>query len=492
MLQELNAFFTVFQVIDKPERAVFEKFVTYRCTKKKAEPLLKLITYLSSQNGAVKIEKELLLKLQRETASNTDAQLRGVITNLKILLDDFLAHQQLDQQALEKSQLLANAFAERNLYKAFAKQVKNVTLDLEQKIALGKNLEPMDFLVISRLNEKLFFHPNTYKTKSKVIELDKSLETLDKSYVLKKMRLLSDLSIRQNFLSKQATIQLDYLLTLANSFPEPIFKLYAQLLSLLQNHDELLFQKLLSDFKTQIAFLSPFDKGIFFEKLINHANKIYETGKIDYLNHLLDLMQMSDQHGMIAQHNKIDPLVFINAVSVGCFAKAFDWVNHFMQKYTPLLSIEDQDDTLKMAHAYYHFFEEEYEASLQNIKKSKSLGILLSGKTLFLRIYYEKIFKYRTAEAYDLFLKKAEALNRWLQKDREKDLSDNKKQAIKNFIITLKEFIEYLYLNNPQERPEKLIKITEDLDIISPIIAKAWLFVKLEQLKNIKRLNQLP
>lgn len=494
MLQVSIDFFTIFQVMDKPERAVFKKFISYRCTEKKAEPLLKLITYLSSQNGEFRIEKEMLIKLQRATACGTEAQFHGVIKDSKALLDDFLIHQQLDKQKTEKDKLLAFALEERNLYDAFVEQVNKVTLDLEKKITEGKNLEPTDFLVISKLNEKLFFHPVTNKYKPEVNEWDKTFINLDKSYVLKKMRLLSDLSIRQNFLSNQASIESGYLLSLAKSFPEPIFQLYAQLLSLLDNHDDSLFKQLLLDIKAQANSLNVVDIAIFFEKLTNHANKIYETGNIDYLYHLWELMQMSDQNDMIAQNNNIDALVFINAVAVGSSVGALEWVQQFIEKYSALLSGSrgKKDETLKIANAYIYFFDGKYDEALKNIKKVKNLGILLSSRTLALRIHYEQFFTYRIETHYSSFTKEIEAFTRFLQKDREKKLTDSKRQAIKNFIKVLEYFVHFLNLENASERPERLVQIEAHLSSLSPIIAKGWLYTKFNDLKNIKKLNQLP
>ncbi len=481
-----NKLVTYFKLVHPDQYKDFGKFIKYRLPKNKE--VLVLFEYYGKQLphfDSIMFTKERLARILNDPSSK---KLETAIRALPEIIQNYLAHQMLDQQPLEKTKLIASALAERGDYNTFEKYVQQETTDIEERIQkAGNPVDTADFLALYTLNETLFFHSDTEKMKPVVDSLNKAEENLDKFYVLEKLRIVSDLLIRQKFLSNQADIQTDYLLKLASNYTEPVFKLYVQLIQSLRQYEDILFVKLLSNFKAHMQLLTHADKAVFVEKLIYQANKIYETGRIDYPQYLFELFQIADLQNIIKHNNKVDHFLFINAVSVAASVRQFDWTWKFMLKCTPYLNPDIREETVNLAESYCYFFNKEYQKALDKIEGLDYWHLItrLSAETLFLRIYYELIIMQKDADSYDHFKKHSQNLMRYLQKDREKKLLDEKHQAIKNFIAILEKFIKYFYDPNHKNKNSDELKV--ELLAMKSIIAKAWLVKKLDQLIDLTK-----
>lgn len=482
-----NKLVTYFKVVHPDQYKDFAKFIKYRLPKNKE--VLSLFEYYCKQQphfDSIMFTKERLARILNDPSSK---KLETAIRALPEIIQNYLAHQMLDKQPLEKTKLIASALAERGDYSTFEKYVQQETTDIEERIQkAGNPVDTADFLALYTLNETLFFHPDTEKIKPVIDSLNKTEENLDKFYVLEKLRIVSDLLIRQKFLSNQVDIEISYLLALAKNYTEPVFRLYVQLIPLLQAHEDELFLQLLSDLKQNLPCLAPFDKSVFIHKLLYLSNKVYEKGKIEYLQYIFELSQIADEQAVTIYKHKIDYLFFINAVSVAAAVGRPDWARYFMKKYNCFLNPDSRVEIVELAETYCQFFEAQYPAVLDKVKKSgkhQHFVTRLQYKTIRLRVYYELIIQYNNDKYYEIFERHCDNLTRYLQRDREKKLSEDKQQAIKNFITVLQKFIKYFYNHNHKVENSEHLKAK--LLAMDPIIAKAWLVKKIDHLILIKR-----
>lgn len=487
MEQMLEFFFIIYQTMSKKQRDRFKKFILFRIPSfDRANSLIAILDTLFGKDADKEVNDDTLVRLKRSTPDGTNAQCNRLVHDLKDLIEDFLAHEQLDQQAWEKDHLLANALLEYSSFEHFADQANEITQKIEDKIKKGYDLEPTDFLVISVVNKRLFFHPNTNKFKQEANSLHRSSLNLDKYYVHSKLRIITDVLSRQLYLSNQTFVEFDDLLKVAAKFDEPVFQLYVKLLPIFEVYDDNYFSSLLSDLKRDIKYLALFDKSVFIEKMLYIANKAFELGKTEYSGYFFELIQIADEHDVIISNNSIDPIYFLNAVSIAVNANQLTWALYFIKKYHSFLKNDCKYDTIILAIAYCRFADGKYHKIIKNVKrleKSSFFAIRLQAKTLRLRIYYELAVQDDSIEDYyDAFDRHCRALIRFM--DREKELNQSKKLAIKNFIRILDRFL--LFTRNPGKTKKDLSKMKEALLTKNPIIAKAWLLKKCEELPAYK------
>lgn len=401
-------------------------------------------------------------------------QLQDNAAKLVGLIKDYWALQAWHSQPYLHQLSTIAAYAQRGMYKEFADDTHKLITQIENNPAKGAE----EFYLLHKLYNDLFFHPDTEKYEPEVEALEKEIENAEVFYILTQFRYISDKRIRRNYLSDQMNIKIDSILELAQNHDYPILTLYTQLISLMQHHEDQLFFKLIKNLRQHIDKIFRFDKSMLIMKLVYHANKIYETGKADYLNHIFELLQLADRQDIIINTQSVDHLLFVNAIAVASGVSAFDWAERFIDKYQDYLNKEIKEETVALAKAYFHFYKKEYDKFFDCVQKVEywHMTAKLQVEVLYLRMYYEDVID--NNRSYTAFISRAENLKQYLYRDD--SLSDDKKQAIKNYIVMLEKFIKYF--QDVNREPGDKTKLQQKLQNIQPIISKGGLVAYLNAL----------
>lgn len=485
MLPTLKGIITSYSIMPKKERTCFKKFIFFRCTQKKAAQFVLILDELAHYPTSSAIKEDIIDRLRRLIKTSSKSSLEILLKDLSTLMEDFHAHQQLDRQHLEKKILLVDSYVEQNRLEDFASLIKKIILELEKKIEEGKKLDPADFFMISLLNKRLYFHPGTHKIMKEGKELHTALINLNKYYTLDKFRLTSDILVRQQFLTDKIDIHYDDVLKMAEDFEEPIFKLYANLISLFNDYEEESFSKLFSEVKEKMNDIAVFDQGVFIEKLLYLTHKAHETGKTEYPTHLFELFKIGDEQGIFSANYVMDNTFFLNAVSVAASRNELKWAIYFIKKYRHYLKPDTQYETTTLASIYCRFYCKSYEKILrevQRLEKSSFQELRLQARVLCLRVYYELALQPNDNDYFDIIDTYSDNLIRSI--NRNEYLNRSKKLAINNFVRLLKKMMKNsLDINFSKKDKEELM---QKVNNTNPLIAKLWLKQKLKEMEPRK------
>jgi len=181
------------------------------------------------------------------------------------------------------------------------------------------------------------------------------------------------------------------------------------------------------------------------------------------------LYQRFIEYDLILKNDEIAPGNYKNIITVGLMIKEFDWVESFIQQYTPHLPEADQDNDLNYNLAKVYFHQEDYPRVIEQLREVeyKNLTYALGGKLMLLKTYFE--------------LEEVQSLESLIESFRiyllrNKLISRDVRQQYSNVL----RFTRKLFNLAPFDQ-EGLQKVKTQIEQCKALAAKKWLLEKVEE-----------
>jgi len=283
-------------------------------------------------------------------------------SDLSLLVEKYLVQLELEKQENLAPKLLTQAYGQRNAYVLFDTAT-------QKQISQLKALPYRDvefFEELSQLHFDHFFHVQTPKHTTKDEALQELMDTLDKRFILSKLRLASEFKNRERILKKKYDLRFlnEVLGTAADGFMEdnPFFELY-QLLFLLYDSEQpqQIFPALKTLFSQQIKNLRRLDQSLLLTQLINYTIRQINTGNATFYKESLDLYKLALDNDLVLENGQINEAVYGNIALLGCHAKDFEWTDSFIEGYAPHLEGNRREDARALSRGLWYFHQERFE-----------------------------------------------------------------------------------------------------------------------------------
>jgi len=443
--------------------------------------LLKLYAILKKEYpdfDATRLDKEHVFKALYPGKPFNDGALRVLVREFSKITEDFLVFESLKNDEIARHKVLTKWYGAHNLYAEFEKSTQTLLAKMEQQPY--RDVEY--FGKAAGLYASYFFHQSTEKYTLEDQVLTQLMESVDRSYILLKMRLASEMKNRERILSKQYEIPLlnEVLVAgaaglLQDNVP---FALYRLLLSLYETEENPeAFQSLKDLLFQQIGALRPFDQSMLLTQLINYVVRQLNKGNVGFNKDLFELYQLALAHKLVLSNGKIEAGVYQNIVSAGCREKAFAWTELFVEEYAPFLEADIRQDCKTMALAMVRFNQSNYDQAIQLINEHSFFNLLIQMNTrvILAKAWFEKFVQ--DLEFYDLLVSQLDANEKFIR--RNKVVSEPKKEENLNFFLAVKLvaglFTEKKTASYIRSRLEK------NLEANQRMISRDWLQLKIDQ-----------
>ena len=317
------------------------------------------------------------------------------ITDLMSLLfsdlKDFIVHKELDFQKETKDRLLLLAYKRRKLDDLYIKETEKIQDKLEQqKIKNGAYYEYQYWLTITKYD-----HPYSIRTskefQSSLISL---MEYLDNYYYHHRMILVLELAHRRktddsSFVQFNNDRVIESIKDLGSKASITL-QLLIQLYEAIIGEDYFQFDKLKKLVFEHIHFFSVYAKRVIYLVFKDYTAWCYYNQTISAVD-TFDVIRFEIEENLLINHKYISRRTFVNAITISCAAKEYDWAKHFVKKFSPYLKEEIRENVVSLSNANILFHQKEFEASFELLSKVtfKSIGDKIIGRSLQLRIYYE-------------------------------------------------------------------------------------------------------
>jgi hypothetical protein len=211
-----------------------------------------------------------------------------------------------------------------------------------------------------------------------------------------------------NLLSQQVLANIS-----AAHLEQPLVRLYYHLHQCLeQPESEALFFSVKADLQQYGTLLREKERRDIYLLAINYCIRRLNTGRHQFWQEAFDLYNGGLENRSLFENGVLSKFTYINAVSVGIGMKNFAWVRQFIDTYRPFLPIRERDSIYNYSLAVYYFRLPDYDAAmslLNQVDFDHDPLAQLNGRTMLLRIYYEK--KYTDAlesllDSFSIFLRR--------------------------------------------------------------------------------------
>ncbi|MBL8007441.1 MAG: hypothetical protein JNJ56_07910 [Ignavibacteria bacterium] len=170
--------------------------------------------------------------------------------------------------------------------------------------------------------------------------------------------------------------------------------------------------------------------------------------------------------------NFITNMFFLNLVKSGTRLKEFGWVEHFIEKYYPLLIEKYRESTRELSYAYLYFDKNEYDISMSHLAKVRYEDIFynLEVRNMTSRIYYE-------TESYDLLNDFLNSYRMYLSKNRSVSKQDYESH---NLFISITGSLYKIKESGKIHRLDDL----EEKAVKKDFINRYWVIEKIRELEK--------
>ncbi len=470
------------QSLDKDEFRRFRKFLRSPFFNSNQQ-ILKLYECLYKfypSFDAPKLTKAQLYKKIFPKEKYQDTRMRNLISDLKILTEEYLIQLQLKRKTFDKEKTLAEAFGERNLFEYFEKKTKKLVAELEGQAQKGIR----NYIEKMWLKQNYFYHPLTNKYKAVDFEIQDILEDLDHFFVLGKLQFGSELKMRERIFSKNFQIRfIQESLKESEGFSEenPVFELYKCVFELFDSEkSEEAFENGKRLLPKHFKSISKTDQIAILLNLRNYAIQQINKGLSSFYKDVLDLYKLGLKLEIIIDNEKISEGDFINIVYAGCLGKEFDWTSNFIETYQNYLDEAVREDTRVLSLAALYFHSQAYSKTIDLLSQYHFTQILyeVNARTILVRAWFEQFFT--NHDDYDFLMAQLEAFEKFIR--RKTIISSQKKAENLNFILSIKKLTTLIY---QKKLPNEIVaKMNNHVKGLKALTARKWLEAKINQIEE--------
>ncbi len=397
------------------------------------------------------------------------AQIHLISSILYKVIEQYMTYCELHYHEVKTKISLAAAYRKRRLEDHFQRTIEEA--QSLQKKESTQNAEYYEMKYQILLEQYDFVHA-TQRMES--YQLQEISDNLDLTFIIKRLQHSCLL------LSHQAVVKQDYQLGLLRKtmdyvenhesvrVPAVMMYYYCNKILLDKNEEDfLIFKAILSD--NSDIFTEKEARDLYFSA-INFSVKNLNEGKSEYAKIGLDLHREMMQKKLLLENNIISRFAYRNIVSMGIFIKEYDWVEEFIQEYTPHLEIAYKESMSSLSLGRLHYERGELGKAMMLLQKADYTDLLLNlaAKTILMKIYCE-------SDEFDLLSSHLAAMKAFIH--RHKNTLGYHSQNYSNIINYTKKLSEVNF--NDKKAVEKL---KEDINQEKILTERKWMLRMLEKM----------
>ncbi|MEO0474107.1 MAG: hypothetical protein AAF206_31150 [Bacteroidota bacterium] len=254
---------------------------------------------------------------------------------------------------------------------------------------------------------------------------------------------------------------------------EPLASAYFQILQLLMEKDS-------SPTFTEVwEWVKRFESSFMEDDLINmygflisYSNYQYRQGKMEYIQHTLDLYKSMLRLGLLFESYMLSSVHYRNMVSLGLMLREFNWTKEFIHTYKDSIDPPFREAAFNHNLARFYFTQKNYRKALAHLRDVELLDSFdkLSNKQLLLKTYYE-------VSDTDGFFPLVTTFRTYLRRNR--SISGAEKEAYTNLLI----FTRELFYIKSEKRPIDLDQLTKKIEACKALVDRTWLMEKIKEIR---------
>ena len=382
------------RTMEESEAARLRKFVTspYFNEQEELPRLLDFLLGFGPDFTAASLNKRASFAAVFPGQPYDDKKYRYMASNLYQLVEQFWVAEQQKQETFRNEVLLMDHLSNRRLDKGYRHSRRRIDRYTKQETARTSEY----FLQQLHWAEAEERHFERQRLRQYDASIQRAADMLDRYYHLRKLRFACGM------LDRQTIIKGDYDLNISSYwlahlehqhfFGEPIIELYFNILqALLDENNTAHFDRLqdmLAHHSTSIPKESLKDIYLFG---INYCARKIRQGKEAYISRALQLYLDGIESEILIDSGYLSPWAFTNVVKLALRLRRYHWIEHFIQRYAPILPDTFRENALHYNLAELYYYTRRFEKAQEHLNRVaySDLNYYLGARVLLAKIYYE-------------------------------------------------------------------------------------------------------
>lgn len=461
----------VFNALDAEELRLLSKFVRSPLHNRheKVIELFDLLRYIKRQRTALPDDEWFYGRLFPEETFDVQ-RLRHIRSYFFKALEQFLAWNDWRQLPVTQNCHLQRAYRQHRLTNRWqAALQKGFEVQEQQPLRNGQYWQQNYELQVEAFNF------DRAKGRTREFNLQEMTETLDRAYIVEKLKNACILLSHQTVIRKQYETGLlprvlDYLAERPDWLKIPAVAIYYHAFQALSEEEGTAHFKALRD------LLVPNEKAFETTELreiyilaINFCIRAWNTGRKNYMKDLFELYQSGLAASVFFENGVLSRWTYNNIVIAGLKREEFNWVYRFLHDYREKLPPRHREGSYNYNLARYYFDRNDYNKAMPLLLQMEHDDVLhnIMAKAMLVKMYYE--------------LEERESLSSLLASfkvfiHRQKGLGYHK-ENYGNFVRV----VSKLTMTNPYD-PDALQKLKQEVEAVDLLTEREWVLQQLEQL----------
>jgi hypothetical protein len=407
--------------------------------------------------------------------------MKNLIYELGKLTDRFMAVSHAEKNHFVQSNNLMREQLDRGLYQSFEKGLRLARENIAQNgidmyhYSSQLKLDLLDEIYLSQeFNSRHYREEGTWKV----------IESLTKHYIISISERLYNYLNTSQYSSRKTEQEavdafLEYMQKCRKGNEDIVDLCRSYIILVLEPFNQENYSEFKSITEKLFEVISKYFRNKLFMARINFCNNMVMNGKQEYNKELFDVMKKFIYDG-IYQGNTNDTLNQYNyaiAVSCACNEGEFEWAERFIEEFKDKLRADFRDQFYLYARITLNMKRKKYEEALELLTRVKQSNFMdkITVKRYQLMIYYESGYADELFSMLDTFSS---------FKNKNKELSDQTRELIGNFIYFMKKLGELKFgEDNFRDNSFLTDKLSDELEI-KKVVNKIWFREKLTEMKR--------
>ncbi len=391
-----------------------------------------------------------------------DLRLRGSMSDLMALIEEYLLIAHHRQSAVDNRLLLADLYRRRGLSKHFGRCMKKAhqLLDQNKARSIDHYSKLQEYQVL-----QMQFQTQTQRTGQ--LNLQEISDTMDAHYLMKKLRYAC------TQLTHQAVYKTSYNYGLLPRLLEdiesggylsyPAVATYYYCYRFLTEQYSLdYFQQFRNQLQENRQLFPEEEQKDLYILAINFCIRQMNAGSQPFARQVWELYQEGLEVGFLLEDGRLSHFTFNNVVAISIHLEEYVWLEHFIEAYKDRIESTYRKSTVSFNRARLEYARGNYQKAMLLLQTSeyKDLVNNLISKNILLKIYYE-------LEEFDLLESHLDSLNSFI---RRREVSDYHRSNYLNVIRLVRKLVALESFD--KSKLEKLRQEIESTEILSD---REWL-----------------
>ncbi|NRB65012.1 MAG: hypothetical protein HRU40_18655 [Saprospiraceae bacterium] len=389
----------IVQYLSNLDRKDLEKFVQFVASPyfNQHEPTRNLLLLIIKEKSRKKprLQKEFIFSKLYPNSVYDEQKLYNIMSNLKKLLNRFLAQLQFEMTPLQEELHTVTWAYDKNHFSFFTNRAKHLGKQLEKAPYKNQDYYYSNY----RLNSMMGYYRVQYIDRSKSNELKSMLDYLDKYYILEKLRNSCHLAANRMLMNTQYNFSLldnvlDYIeQNVAQFASEPSIVLYYTIINTLRKDEtERHYQDLRKILEEDYHLLNASEQQDLYSFTYNYCIRKINQGKNEYQQELFELYKQGLKSGILLTQGVINEWDYKNITTLGCGLQEFEWTESFINTYKAHLPEHQRENAYNYNLANLFYNKKQFDKTIRTLNQVQFTDIKYHLNTTFLllRTFYAK------------------------------------------------------------------------------------------------------